>query len=664
MTRTLASTAGRLALAAVALSAVDAQAIPSFARKYGTSCQTCHTVYPKLNPFGEAFRRRGYRFPGVDADAVSEQPQPLGQEWQAKAFPKAIWPGTLPATAPLAMGFDGQAALHPDAHSGGAVADGEAPVTLHDLAGAAHLWAGGSYDQWITFLAELSFSSARGFQFETAQVHFNDLIGPPNLVNLTVGQGRASLNSFAASSSYLVDDALPAASLAGLFGASSAGPALNDDTAGVEVSGVVKGRFDYAVGVNAGSNVVMQVSDDFYAHVGLKLGGLGLDGSNTGGAADPGQPGAETALTIDLVRLPLPLARGCRGPARSGRRRRAGRRWRGAGAGALGGARLGPLHGAPRSRPDLERRRRPGGGRAAGAVRRAVVAGAALAGAGGALRAVPRHARRRARGVGREGDAGGLCAGAPQPQAAAARPVRERARGPARRLEPGRGVCGAHPEPPPHRAGERGGLGAAGDGLLIMTTRDFARWLGLAVLAPALAWAEGGTITGKVDALPARFLPETVVYLKQVPMPSPRPEPKKVSIDQKGLRFVPHMVAINVGDSVEFQNHDAVDHNVFTPDNEGYNLGMIRPSAAGSYEFKQPGVYTQLCSVHAEMLAYVFVGDNPYHAVVDAKGAFKLEHVPPGSWTIAVWNSHLKAADQTVTVAEGKAAEVDFSLKR
>jgi hypothetical protein len=111
-------------------------------------------------------------------------------------------------------------------------------------------------------------------------------------------------------------------------------------------------------------------------------------------------------------------------------------------------------------------------------------------------------------------------------------------------------------------------------------------------------------------------------------------------------------------------NHDAVDHNVFTPDNEGYNLGMIGPKGAGSYEFKRPGVYTQLCSVHAEMLAYVFVGDNPFHAVVDAHGGFRLEHVPPGTWVLAVWNSHLKAADQKVTVVDGKTTEANFSLKR
>src|SRR5207245_9732789 len=51
----------------------SAHAIPAFARKYGTSCQTCHPVYPKLTPFGEAFRRNGYRFPGIAIDVVKRE---------------------------------------------------------------------------------------------------------------------------------------------------------------------------------------------------------------------------------------------------------------------------------------------------------------------------------------------------------------------------------------------------------------------------------------------------------------------------------------------------------------------------------------------------------------------------------------------------------------
>jgi plastocyanin len=177
--------------------------------------------------------------------------------------------------------------------------------------------------------------------------------------------------------------------------------------------------------------------------------------------------------------------------------------------------------------------------------------------------------------------------------------------------------------------------------------------------APALA--AGGTITGKVDATPAKYLEETVVYVKDEPAPA---APKTASMDQKGMKFLPHVLAIAQGDTVEFLNHDGVDHNVFSPDGETYNLGMVKNGAKGSFTFKKQGAYSQLCSVHPEMLGYVFVAPSNSHAVVDAKGNYKIAHVPPGQHTIAIWNSHLKAADQSVTVTEGKPTEVNFSVKR
>ena len=76
--------------AVLGLVATPARGIPAFARKYGTSCLTCHTIYPKLNPFGEAFRRNGYRFPGVDSDAVKQEQIPLGPDVAKKQFPDAV----------------------------------------------------------------------------------------------------------------------------------------------------------------------------------------------------------------------------------------------------------------------------------------------------------------------------------------------------------------------------------------------------------------------------------------------------------------------------------------------------------------------------------------------------------------------------------------------
>src|ERR1700732_2795201 len=83
--------------------ASTAHAVPSFARKYQTSCQTCHIVFPKLNAFGEAFRLRGYRMPGETEEMVKEPPVSLGAPAYKKLWPQAVWPGEISSVVPLAV---------------------------------------------------------------------------------------------------------------------------------------------------------------------------------------------------------------------------------------------------------------------------------------------------------------------------------------------------------------------------------------------------------------------------------------------------------------------------------------------------------------------------------------------------------------------------------
>lgn len=177
----------------------------------------------------------------------------------------------------------------------------------------------------------------------------------------------------------------------------------------------------------------------------------------------------------------------------------------------------------------------------------------------------------------------------------------------------------------------------------------------------ALILAQAAIIAGKVESTPPKYLADTVVYVRDAPSTA---APKTESMDQKGMKFIPRILLVTVGDTVKFLNHDGVDHNVYSPDNEGYNLGMVHKEGTGEYKFTKAGAYTQLCSVHPEMVAYVFAGQNPYSAVVGKDGRFKIEGVPSGTWKLAVWNPQLKAPDQTVTVAAGKTAETSFSIKR
>ncbi len=182
----------------------------------------------------------------------------------------------------------------------------------------------------------------------------------------------------------------------------------------------------------------------------------------------------------------------------------------------------------------------------------------------------------------------------------------------------------------------------------------------VAALAPALA-AAGGAVAGKVDVKPAKFSDETVVYLKGVPL---RRAPATFQMDQQGIKFIPFILTVAVGDTVEFLNHDAVDHDVFSPDNESFHLGHFRVEEQRNYTFRKPGAYSIRCDIHPGMLAWIYVTESGLASPVDRKGQYRIEDVPPGTYTLAVWNSGVPGAERTVTVAEGKTVEESFSLKK
>jgi hypothetical protein len=284
-----------LAALLVAALSVPAQAIPSFARKYGTSCSTCHTVYPKLTPFGEAFRRNSFRFPGVDSDYVKQDVIPL--------TPKT--PGSddqfgITAIPPLSFGFNGQVVGHPDKNSSGGRADNGAMFLARNIVAEGHLWAGGSFSELVTYFGEVTFASGGSITVEHAQVFANDLAGPKHAVNFRAGRGFSTLNSFGPHSSYLGDQIMPSSGVTALNGATGGGWNVFDHFNGFEVNGVLAGRADYSVGLNAGTSVDTRPSENFYGHVGYKLGGMRLDGEGDSKVKDAMRPWEEQALTVDV----------------------------------------------------------------------------------------------------------------------------------------------------------------------------------------------------------------------------------------------------------------------------------------------------------------------------------------------------------------------------
>ena len=94
-----------LAVFGFCLAAMTAEAIPAWARKYSTSCATCHVAYPKLNSFGEAFRANGYRMPAGDEDLTTIKDVPMGSEAWKRLWPNGIWPGAIPGPPQSAIQF-------------------------------------------------------------------------------------------------------------------------------------------------------------------------------------------------------------------------------------------------------------------------------------------------------------------------------------------------------------------------------------------------------------------------------------------------------------------------------------------------------------------------------------------------------------------------------
>jgi hypothetical protein len=292
-----------LALSAMLLPST-ASAIPAFARKYETSCQTCHTVYPRLTPFGEAFRRNNYRFPGVDSDMTKQPVVSLGSDAYKDMFPNAVWPSWIPNSVPLSFGVNGTAVLHPDTKSSGGLADNGTAFSTQQLIAEAHLWAGGSFSDTVTFFGEVTLTSG-GVDIEHARVIFNDLVGPAHAVNLQVGRGFQTLSSFGVHSSYVSDTRVLSAPVPSLYGASTDTFDVNGQYNGLELNGVLAGVVDYSFGLNAGATAAvppfgLRPTENFYGHVGYKIGGLALDGEGGTKSDDPSEPWAETALTLDI----------------------------------------------------------------------------------------------------------------------------------------------------------------------------------------------------------------------------------------------------------------------------------------------------------------------------------------------------------------------------
>jgi hypothetical protein len=266
-----------------------ARAIPAFARRYETSCQTCHLVFPKLNPFGEAFRRNGYRFPSKgDAVAEKEEPLPLGNEAMKDVWPNAVYPGQLPGKLPISLAADlrGVLGTHMEPHNAGAppgaVMEGMAMPTdtgtlqsdFDQLGANARILGGGTFGDVANFFVAISIGQHEPIEVERAAVTFTPF--DPTVLQIKLGRFEPELHGISihrnvfghmlrlTTMGVLLDEAAPEHYVSGL-----------------QLSGVVAGRLGWSAGIGQNRAPVPGLEKDVFARLEYKFGGMRLDGVGT-----------------------------------------------------------------------------------------------------------------------------------------------------------------------------------------------------------------------------------------------------------------------------------------------------------------------------------------------------------------------------------------------
>lgn len=196
----------------------------------------------------------------------------------------------------------------------------------------------------------------------------------------------------------------------------------------------------------------------------------------------------------------------------------------------------------------------------------------------------------------------------------------------------------------------------------------------LASIAPGVATAPlGGTqclVQGRIEIMnPKVKLPGgradaggVVVWLtplKPVPQPEDLP-PQKRNLMQQDKRFIPHVMAIQVGTEVDFPNHDPFFHNVFSLFNgKPFDLGLYANGESRPVRFNRPGVSFIYCNIHPQMSAVIVTVSTPYFAISASDGSYSIKGVPRGNFELRLWHER---SDEQQLAAKSHVVSVESAV--
>jgi hypothetical protein len=163
---------------------------------------------------------------------------------------------------------------------------------------------------------------------------------------------------------------------------------------------------------------------------------------------------------------------------------------------------------------------------------------------------------------------------------------------------------------------------------------------------------------------PGGGLQNAVVSIDPVTRGKSWPGGPKPVLDQRGCWFVPHLLLVPAGAEIDIVNSDGILHNIHTHPklNTPVNLAQPKYKKVLTHTFERPEPVRVVCDVHSWMNAWIVVAAHPYQVVTGEDGAFSLDQVPPGSYTLKAWHETLGTREQPVTIPPGGRVEATLAF--